>query len=124
MRKILVLSLIVVIIIGFTVNISAMGNMYYEEWSELDNQFKEIYLQGIFDGLNITLVGLVAAFEPDKELYEVALEMNEEEGLEVANTEYMEKLITKIDENITDNKSVLEVILKYNLLDEEIEENI
>lgn len=72
--------------------------------------------------MNVALVGIIAAFEPDKDLEIVAEELHQNEELEVADEEYYQELITTIDEKITDNKSVFGVILKYNILDDEIDD--
>ena len=103
----------------------SIGHVDGNDWLEFNNIEKEIYLEGIFDGLNLMLVGMLAGFEPDREITEIILELEEEGELFLLQEDDYNNAINSVNELYSNEDnldvSVLELFLEGEVMEEDID---
>jgi len=122
--KFIVLLTLITLLIS-TSGAYATGNIDGNDWIDFNNNEKEIYLEGIFDGLNLMLVGMLAGFEPDREITEIILELEEEGELFLLQEDDYNNAINSVNELYSNEEnldvSVLELFLEGKVMEEDID---
>lgn len=125
MKKIKLIVLVILVALLFsTSSVYAVGNVNGNDWNDFSNNEKEVYLEGLFDGLNFLLAGISVGMEPDREITEIVLELEKEGELFLLQEDDYSKMIDTLNEIYSDDNNLNESIMVLFLEERVAEDDI
>jgi len=118
LSKIFIITIIALVLTTGT--LSAFGHVDGNDWSNFETVEKRTYLEGLIDGLNFMMVGMVAGFEPDKEPIEIVSELKEDGDLLILQEDEYKVAIESIN-NIYENEANINNTILELLMTEELD---
>lgn len=94
----------------------AWENMDGKTWNELERTEKKFYLEGLVEGMNITLISMMNEFQPDANIVSVAEQLLEKGELIVTGDDY-EEAINNFNEDFKDapDKTIFDLMVEDEL---------
>jgi len=122
----MIISMVIISTMLLTATSFAVGHMDGHTWINLNEEAKEAYIEGIWDGMNYMLVSIVASFDPEKDIESTVNQMKEEGELVILQEEEYSIAIETIDEIFADEDNLemttFELLVKEAIeIDEDIE---
>ena len=122
MKKFLVISFVIVIVLSLSFPSHAIGNMAGYDWVELSEEAKEAYLAGLYDGFTFLSLVFFAGFDPDHDLEEMAENLEQEGEIDTLEEEDYPEVIEAIDKEFAERDDLSTTI--FDLLAEETLEEV
>lgn len=93
MKKFIIVSIIISMVLIFSTSSFAFENMDAESWSDLNKENKEKYLEGVIFGINFFMINMYSGFNEDVDPDLMAIQLEREgELMQPNSSEYKEMI--------------------------------